>query len=402
MFENLDDPQPPTPAPIDGVAARGRKLRLHRRMIAGALVGFVLAGTIATAAALQGDGHNKVVVSNEGSTTTSVSDTTEPDATSTTVAETTTTGVSSVVSDVPATTSTTQPPHDPTDLSAVTVSWPADQAALSQGCYAHTGCQNAFSINGNSSLPIHYTVTNEGSWTVVLSECANNTVDVWTTPSTSGVGQYSDGVWPLPYPARGADEQPTTCTHVDTFLRPQETIDRTETIVAGYKNSAGDLMPAPPGTTMFVPSFLPQCGQPCEVTPPISSSVYVFAPQLPETIYTIHLKNPRPSAAAGASVDVEMTYTNALAFTVRMSFFGPCWRVKSGTATADCSGHLPAIVVGPHETVDLVGTLWARKGFVEAGTPLPPGVYAVNLGDQYGTTPSPDLPNTSPNLTVTP
>jgi len=401
MFENLDDPQSPNPAPVDAVTARGKRLRMQRRMVAGAVVAFALAGAIASAAALQSNGHHKVVVSNGTSTSTSVS--TVPDATSTTVPETTTTGTTPTTNAVvAATTTTTLPPHDPTDLSMVSVSWPADPLAHSTGCAAHTGCQPTFSIDGNSSLPIHYTVTNDGTWTVVLSECANNTVDIWTTPATSGFGQYSDGVWPYPYPATTAGPTPLPCAHVDTFLRPGETVARTETIVAGYENAAGDLMPAPPGSTMFVPSFLPQCAQPCGTTPPISSIVTVFSPQSPETIYTIHLKNPTPSAKSGASVDVEMTYTNTLAFTVRMSFFGPCWHVKSGTATADCSGHLPAIVVGPHETVDLVGTLWARTGFVATGAPLKPGQYAVNLGDQYGAVDSPYVQSQQPHLVVTP
>ena len=401
MFENLDDPQSPNPAPIDAVTSRGKRLRMHGRMVAGALVAFVLAGTIATATALQNNGHHKVVVSNEPSTSTSVS--TVPDSTSTTAPDTTTIATTPTTNAVvaPITTTTTQPPHDPTDLSMVSVSWPPDQAALSSGCYAHTLCQNAFSINGNSSLPIHYTVTNDGSWTVLLSECANNTVDVWPTPATSGMGQYSDGVWPFPYPASADYVKPLPCAHVDTFLRPGETVDRAETIVAGFENAAGDLMPAPPGTTAFVPSFLPQCAQPCDVAPPVSSLVVVFAPQSPASIYTIHLKNPTPTAASGASADVEMTYTNALAFTVRMSFFGPCWRVKSGTATADCSGHLPAIVVGPHETVDLVGTLWARTGFVATGAPPKPGQYAVNLGDRYGAIDTPYALSSS-HLVVTP
>jgi hypothetical protein len=399
MFENLDDPQSPTPAPIDAVTARGKRLRMHRRMVAGALVAFVLAGTIATAAALQNNGHHKVVVSNEPSTTTSVS--TVPDATSTTAPDTTTTDTTPTTNAVVAPTTTTQPPHDPADLSMVSVSWPADPMAHSTGCYAHTGCQPTFSIDGNSSLPIHYTVTNDGSWTVLLSECANHTVDIWTTPATGGFGQYSDGVWPYPYPASSADLSPRPCSRVDSFLRPGETVARAETIVAGYKNAAGDLMPAPPGSTMFVPSFLPQCAQPCEVTPPISSLVTVFSPQAPETIYTIHIKNPAPRVASGAPVEVEMTYTNALAFTVRMSFFGPCWHAKSGTPTVDCSGRLPAIIVGPHQSVDLVGTLWARKGFVATGAPLKPGEYAVNLGDQYGGTYLP-ANSTNPHLVVTP
>ena len=76
---------------------------------------------------------------------------------------------------------------------------------------------------------------------------------------------------------------------------------------------------------------------------------------------------------------------------------------RSGTVTVDCSpGKLPAIVVGPHQTVDLVGTLWARTGFVATGTPLKAGVYALDLGDRYGSVPTQFVPHASPNLTVTP
>jgi len=70
MFENLDDPVPPRPAPVDGVMSRGHRLRMQRRMVAGAAVLFVLAGTIAGAAALQGESHRKVLVENPPTTTT--------------------------------------------------------------------------------------------------------------------------------------------------------------------------------------------------------------------------------------------------------------------------------------------------------------------------------------------
>jgi hypothetical protein len=402
MFEHLDDPEPTHPAHVDGVVARGRRLRVRRRLIAVAALAAVLVGTITTAAALQGASHNKVLITNEPTSTT-VSDTTVP-TTETTVDEVTTTTapVRRIITATPttSTTSTTQPAHDPHDLSMVSIEWPPGTWSAGLGCPGATPCKNAFGMDGNSSTQLSYTVINRGSWTVQLSECASNTVDIWTTPATSGFGQYSDGIWPEPYPARGAGAQPTACARVDTVLLPGATETRTETIVAGYKNAAGDLMPAAPGMTWFSPSFLPQCAQPCPSYRPGSISVTVFSPQSPESVFKIDVKTKNPRAVSGGSATVELTYTNALAFSVRMHLFGPCWSVKSGTATVDCSGRLPGVVVGPHQTVDLVGTIWARSGFTEAGAPLAPGNYALNLGDLRGSVylaaPVP------PSLTVTP
>jgi hypothetical protein len=81
-----------------------------------------------------------------------------------------------------------------------------------------------------------------------------------------------------------------------------------------------------------------------------------------------------------------------------MPLFGPCWKVKSGTGTVDCSGALAAVIVGPHATVDLVGTVYARKGFEASGAPLAPGDYGFDLGNLYGSTYA--MTATFPVLTV--
>ncbi|MCU1465517.1 MAG: hypothetical protein JWM72_1445, partial [Actinomycetia bacterium] len=114
MFENLDDPTPPRPAPLDEVTARGRRMRLQRRLLAGAVALFVVAGGIATAAALEGNGHKKVVVATAPSSSTAP-ESTVPD--TTTLPSETTTSVVKSLHNVPrtrvpaATTSTTQAPH---------------------------------------------------------------------------------------------------------------------------------------------------------------------------------------------------------------------------------------------------------------------------------------------------
>jgi hypothetical protein len=72
--------------------------------------------------------------------------------------------------------------------------------------------------------------------------------------------------------------------------------------------------------------------------------------------------------------------------------------VKTGSAQVDCSGERPAVIIGPHATVELVGTVWARTGFAATGAPLAPGKYGVDLGDVPGSQLSATLPN--PVLTV--
>jgi hypothetical protein len=397
MFGNFDDPVPPPPGPLDDVVARGRRLRARRRAIAGAAVVVVLAGGIATAVAVQDGPHRKVVVSTPSSTTT-VSDTTVPESTSTSAPESTTTSTECGAPTfcppkTPSTatsTTTTQAPHDPHDLSMVSVTWPADTISQSPGCAGSTTCENVFSLPAGTDAPVTYTVTNRGSWAVELGECVYHYVDVWTVPATAGWPPFTDGIWPQPYPTRGTGAAPTVCADVATRLVPGASVTRTETIVSGYRDAAGNLMPAPPGYTSFQPSFLPQCAQPCDVYPPGSIAVTVIAPQTndpllsPDGIYKLHLVTMHPRAASGASAPVELTYTNPLAFAVRMPVFGPCWTVKSGSAKVDCSKRLPAIIVGPHETVDLVGTIWARKGFAQTGAPLAAGEYKLDLGELQG------------------
>jgi hypothetical protein len=399
MFENLDDAVPPTPAPLDAVTRRGRRLRLQRRMIAGACALFVLAGGIATAAALEGGGHKKVVVANP--TTTTGPDTTVPETTTVPRVTTTTLRKKSpavpLTSVAPTTTSTTQAPHDPNDLSMVTVDYPGTSGP--SVCSGGLVCDHIVELDAGTTLKITYVVTNNGSWTVDLHDCALHTVDAWTDIPTSGQGPASDGIWPQPYPTRGTDAISEPCAEVVQSLPPGQSVTLSENAVGGYRNAAGAVMPAPVGVTLFVPSFLPKCAQPCDSNPPHALALSVFPPRVTwSSIYVVDVKTLDLRAATGASAPVEMTYTNPLAFTVRMPLYGPCWTVKTGTAQVDCSGKVPAVILGPHATVDLVGKVWARQGFTATGAPLAPGKYGVDLGDVAGSRYSVGLPN--PTLTV--
>jgi len=399
MFEHLDDPAPGSPAPLDRVVERGRSLRRRRRIVVGVVAVFAVAVAMASAAALQNDGHNKVIVSNEPSTTI---ETTVP-TTNATVPETT-----AVAAVAPSSTSTTptstQPPHDPHDLSMVAVTYPdaygASTCAYPSG--ATFDCAHLIAIDAGQSEAVTYTVTNNGSWTVDLGNCTTQTVDLWSDILRAGQGPSSEGIWPQPYPSRGTDAAPEPCADIGHVLTPGQSETLYGTILAGYRNAAGDVMPAPPGIGSFVPGFLPRCAQPCDSYPPNSLAVSIWPPnQLEPVAYTFDVKTMNLQAASGASVPVELTYTNPLAFRVRMPVLGPCWTVKSGSAQVDCTGKWPTVDVAPHATVDLVGRIWARAGFTAAGTPLAPGKYPANLGDLHGSEYS-TIGNGFPVLTVTP
>ena len=58
---------------------------------------------------------------------------------------------------------------------------------LNNGCpIGPNRCQYVLEFPAGSQSSITYTATNGGSWGVRLDECADHTVDVWTTPATSG------------------------------------------------------------------------------------------------------------------------------------------------------------------------------------------------------------------------
>jgi len=392
MFENLDDPNGPHPAPVEDVVARGKQLRLHRRLLVAAMAMFLVAGTITTVAALQGGGgHKRVEVSSDSSSTTEPA-TTVPETSSTVGTGCTPeldrgcTPLTSVPAEttVPSSTSTaapttTLPPHDPNDLSMVTVSYQGDTPFPSDA---------NVSIPTGEERPFTYTVNNNGTWDVNIPTCGDNTVfDMWTNPATQAWPPYSDGIWPIPYPDH-VGEQPDVCQRSTTVVPAGQSMTRTVTLLAGYHDSAGDIMPAPPGFTAFVAPFLPQCAQPCDPYTPHSAWVTVDPPiwPAPPSIYAINYKTQHLSIPSGQSGDAEITYTNPLAVTIRIPLYGPCWHVALGNASVDCSGARPVLTIAANESADLHGTVWARQGFVQSGAPLAKGRYMINMGDRASET----------------
>lgn len=384
MFENLDDPNAPNPAPVDDVVARGKQLRLHRRLIVAATALFLVAGTITTVAALQGDGgHKRVQVSNESPSTTdeptTVPEATVPDSTTPkTDAPPTTVGAVSPTT-TPLATTTTQPPHDPNDLSMVTVSYEGDTPYPNDANIA---------IPTGESRPFTYTITNNGTWEVSVNTCTGGDVYLWSNEATDAWPPYSDGIWPMPYPDRAGMVQPGVACPTPKLLAPGAIDIETVTLVAGYRTAAGDIIPAPPGFTAFVAPLLGRCVQPCDPHTPSSAWVTVEPPiwPAPPSIYAINYKTQHMTIPSGQSGDAEITYTNPLPVPVRIPLYGPCWHVALGNGSVDCSGERPVLTIAANESVDLHGTVWARQGFLQSGAPLAKGRYMINMGDRRSET----------------
>jgi hypothetical protein len=156
-----------------------------------------------------------------------------------------------------------------------------------------------------------------------------------------------------------------------------------QAVVAGTLDAKGNVLPTPPGWTSFQAPFMPQCVQPCDDNAPNSRSVLVYPLGWPATsIYRLAVPDTELDAPSGGSVNVRVTYTNPLAFTVRLPIYGPCWRVESGAGQVDCSGPIPTVTVAPNSTTGLVGTVHARAGFVAGGKPLPAGRYKLTIADR--------------------
>jgi hypothetical protein len=232
-----------------------------------------------------------------------------------------------------------------------------------------------------------YSITNTGSWRVQFGECVDQVVSLWTTPATQAWPPYSDGIWPMPYPAF-TGKQADGCAGIETAVDPGASVMRTVTLLAGYRDAAGDVMPAPPGFTGFRPPPFGQCSTQCDPNAPNTAWVTVEPPvwPAPPSIYSINYKTQHMSIPSGQSGDAEITYMNPLAVTVRIPLYGPCWHVVLGNASVDCSGPLPVLTIAAHESTDLHGTFWARQGFVQSGAPLAQGRYMINIGDRRSET----------------
>jgi hypothetical protein len=223
MFEHLDDPRQPDPAPIGGVEARGRQIRFRRRSIFVGATAMVLVGVAATAAALQNEGGapKKVVIAAPSTTEPGdVTDSTPPP--STTVPESTTTvpenstpttagGGETATNVAP---SVTDPPHDPCDLAMVRIAY-----------------GDALSIVSGAERSITYTVTNTGTWTVNLDWNPMCPTTVWSHGNTPYWKAFDD-VFPQPYPTRGSNFCHLPMQRMT--LAPGESKPFTQQVLAGY------------------------------------------------------------------------------------------------------------------------------------------------------------------------
>jgi hypothetical protein len=115
MFEHLDDPAGENPRPIDGVIARGRRIRFRRQAAIGSATGALVVVALFASVAVASSGHQHARVAIQPTTTTTAvsPDTTVEATTTTTNTEATTTTTvpeSTTTTTVEATTTTTTIP----------------------------------------------------------------------------------------------------------------------------------------------------------------------------------------------------------------------------------------------------------------------------------------------------
>jgi hypothetical protein len=362
MFEHFDDPIAPVPAPLDDVVKRGRRIQTRRRVALVGIPALALVAAVSAAAALQRPSAKKISVTHPPTSTTVRERATGTIRTAPTTVPPTTT---STTPTAPTTVATpvTEPPPDPHDYSMLQVDYGAP-----------------LGIDAGDTQVISYTVTNAGSWSVE-----------WTTPPcplslwTAGVDdphlwQPYSTIWPQPVTPH-AHACPSDGGTAER-LAPGETRAVNQAVVAGTVDANGNVFPTPPGWTSFQAPFMPQCTQPCSYDAANSRSVTVYPPKSPSWLYTLDVSDTELNAPSDGSATVRVTYTNPLAFPVRMPIYGPCWRVETGTAHVDCSGPIPTVTVATHSTTRLVGTVYARTGFAASGKPLPAGRYQLTIADR--------------------
>jgi hypothetical protein len=236
-------------------------------------------------------------------------------------------------------------------------------------------------IDAGATRTISYIVSNAGSWGVEWT-ARTCPVSLWTAGVGTELWAPYSTIWPQPAAAQG--HPCATSAGTVERLAPGETRSFSESVVAGMLDANGDVFPASPGWTSFQAPFIPQCVQPCDYNAPNSRGVTVYPPKwpAPSWLYRLDVADTELDASSGGSVNVRVTYTNPLAFAVRMPIYGPCWRVESGAGHVDCSGPIPTVTVAPKATTRLVGTVHARAGFVARGNPLAAGRYELTIADR--------------------
>ncbi len=377
-FDELDDVgEPSAEDALGAVAARVRARRARRRVAIGSISAGLAAVVIIATAVSASSGHAPRAVRTADATSTPSTDTGVTDSSTTPNTDATTTTVEPPATDSSTAATTTTVPHDPRDYSMLVVDYGPDPLGIVSG----------------ATKDVTYTVTNTGSWDVdwLADPCP---VTLWggMTDAASSPWLPYPQVWPEPWPVRGAT--PCSAFAAIVHLPAGASQQFSEPVLAGYTDAAGNVMPAPPGWTSFAAPFVRDCAQPCDYNATNSLSVTVYPPDwpAPSSLYTMDVASTDLRAASGDATDEQVTYSNPLAFTVRIAIYGPCWTLAQPAAgvSIDCSGAIPTVAVPANTTVHLTGKVYARTGFVSSGAPLAPGRYPVSIGDRLAEKGIPD------------
>jgi len=359
MFEDLDDPSEPTPAPLDDVAARGRVLRFRRRSAIAGIAALTLLGAVSTVALTQGSASTKkVTVAADDTTIASTNPTgpTTPDA-STPTTDTTPTSADTTPATVatpgPTTPPVTQAPHDPHDYSQLSYSYPGD----------------ALHVTTGATTTLTYTVTNNGPWDVQWDVASCGTYHVW------GNQAYT---WPNFTEVHGFDNG---CGTTAQTLAAGASAQQNVTIAGGYQQGDVFVPARPGGGDFFWPPTVPQmpgvCTNPCFNIYVDNASPALFAVNLPATV----------TVKSGSHAGASFTIVNNIGTPITVDLIGPCVNGSPCTARSPLGSDpststFATLTVPAHTTKNFTADVWATSNLTSSGTPLSPGDYDFTWGDE--------------------
>ena len=367
MFDDLDPDFLPSPgAALPMVAARVAAVRKRRTMVVSGGVGAILlVWLVSTAFSGGGKTPDRLTVTKKVTTTSKVSPTTirtlsTHPATSTSASSTTVTSTT-----VPITVPTTTVPRTTTTRPAPHFTFAFDRSVLV--------------IQSGATATFAFTVTNDGNGAGRFGLPTCPVDQVWSDENSVA----HPVLWPIPVTRRAycAGLTPITVrAHTSHTVRL--------TVAAGlYDGASHNLVPAPPGHTLYVVDNGLSAGGthrlPVTITPPASAPLTVDHPA-------------EVTTASGAQQLVDFTITNHLPFAVRYVDQGPCSRDVGTPCTATtpdkkASGDLrrppyDTAVKPLYVTRFLLDANQARAARAEvngtagladgsSGAALPPGVY---------------------------
>jgi hypothetical protein len=398
VFDDLDDPNDPTIPPLTTVMRRGRTWRARRTSAVVGTSALVLAvGAGALVFALHDNGSHTVRVASpvpDESTSTAVPTTaTTPPTAQPTVVETSTTITRVTTPDsppatIPRTTTTLPAATTPTPTLPTTGVAPDTTPDTAHGEYDWTAltatldAQQTLSLKSGGSTTLQYSLTNTGTWPVVIPNDPNPDCVVGLFPGPpNGPG---DAMWPGP----GSMNWEWCNPAGSLTLAPGASVHYMDNVKGYATPPGGTPMPLRPGPSEWTPRpWQYPCGpNPCDQYRGSYHTIAITILPGDTTPFGTVLLETHATVPVGGKVAIAGGYGNRLATAVSVLIPGPCWKAVA-PVTATCEWGGAVMTVPANFAAKLSGTLYATSDMTSSGKPLPPGIYKLSIdGNNFALT----------------